>query len=66
MSDKVLAVDDVVKVFEEGAQRVEVLKGVSLDVAPGRGGGARRAVGLGQDHAALDHGLHPHPHRGHG
>ena len=35
MSDKVLAVDGVVKVFEEGTQRVEVLKGVSLDVAPG-------------------------------
>jgi putative ABC transport system ATP-binding protein len=35
MSDKVLAVDDVVKVFEEGSQRVEVLRGVSLSVKPG-------------------------------
>jgi putative ABC transport system ATP-binding protein len=35
MSDKVLAVHDVVKVFDEGAYEVEVLKGVSLDVAPG-------------------------------
>jgi putative ABC transport system ATP-binding protein len=31
----VLSVRDVVKVFEEGTQRVEVLKGVSLDVAAG-------------------------------
>ncbi len=31
----VLAVSDVVKVFEEGSQRVEVLRGVSLSVAPG-------------------------------
>jgi len=35
MSETVLEVRDVVKVFEEGAQRVEVLKGVSLRVAPG-------------------------------
>lgn len=35
MSAAVLEVKDVVKVFEEGAQRVEVLKGVSLRVAPG-------------------------------
>jgi putative ABC transport system ATP-binding protein len=35
MSEKVLSVDDVVKVFEEGSQRVEVLRGVSLDVEPG-------------------------------
>jgi putative ABC transport system ATP-binding protein len=33
MKETVLAVSDVVKVFEEGTQRVEVLKGVSLDVA---------------------------------
>ena len=33
--ESVLAVDDVVKVFEEGSQRVEVLRGVSLAVAPG-------------------------------
>ena len=32
---KVLEATDVVKVFEEGAQKVEVLRGVSLDVAPG-------------------------------
>jgi putative ABC transport system ATP-binding protein len=32
---KVLSVSGVVKVFEEGSQRVEVLKGVTLDVAPG-------------------------------
>jgi putative ABC transport system ATP-binding protein len=31
----VLSVEDVVKVFDEGTQRVEVLKGVSLDVAAG-------------------------------
>lgn len=35
MSEKVLTVDEVVKVFEEGSQRVEVLRGVSLDVAAG-------------------------------
>jgi putative ABC transport system ATP-binding protein len=35
VSDKVLAVDDVVKVFEEGTQRIEVLKGVSLEVRRG-------------------------------
>jgi len=29
---KVLQIESVVKVFEEGAQRVEVLRGVSLDV----------------------------------
>jgi putative ABC transport system ATP-binding protein len=32
---KVLEATDVVKVFEEGSQKVEVLRGVSLDVAPG-------------------------------
>jgi putative ABC transport system ATP-binding protein len=32
---KVLEVTDVRKTFEEGSQRVEVLKGVSLDVAAG-------------------------------
>lgn len=32
---KVLQAANVVKVFEEGAERVEVLKGVSMDVAPG-------------------------------
>jgi putative ABC transport system ATP-binding protein len=31
----VLSVRDVVKVFQEGSQRVEVLRGVSLDVAAG-------------------------------
>jgi putative ABC transport system ATP-binding protein len=35
MTAKVLSVSGVVKVFEEGSQRVEVLKGVTLDVAPG-------------------------------
>jgi putative ABC transport system ATP-binding protein len=35
MRKTVLTAEDVVKVFEEGAQKVEVLKGVSLDVAPG-------------------------------
>ena len=32
---KVIEVNEVVKVFEEGSQRVEVLKGISMDVAPG-------------------------------
>jgi putative ABC transport system ATP-binding protein len=32
---KVLEVRDVVKVFEEGSQRVQVLRGVSMDVAAG-------------------------------
>jgi putative ABC transport system ATP-binding protein len=36
MTGKVLEVEGVVKVFEEGAQRVEVLRGVSLDVEPGQ------------------------------
>jgi putative ABC transport system ATP-binding protein len=35
MSEAVLAVDDVTKVFEEGSQRVEVLRGVTLDVREG-------------------------------
>jgi putative ABC transport system ATP-binding protein len=35
MGEAVLRTDNVVKVFEEGAQRVEVLKGVSLDVRAG-------------------------------
>ncbi len=35
MAEAALRVTDVVKVFDEGAQRVEVLKGVSLQVAPG-------------------------------
>jgi putative ABC transport system ATP-binding protein len=34
-TDNVLAVTDIVKVFEEGSQRVEVLKGVSLEVRAG-------------------------------
>jgi putative ABC transport system ATP-binding protein len=33
---KVLEVEGVVKVFEEGAQRVEVLRGISLDVEAGQ------------------------------
>jgi putative ABC transport system ATP-binding protein len=36
MSGKVLEVEGVVKVFEEGAQRVEVLRGISLDLEPGQ------------------------------
>ena len=36
MISKVLDVEGIVKVFEEGAQRVEVLRGVSLDVEPGQ------------------------------
>jgi putative ABC transport system ATP-binding protein len=35
MKEEALAVEDVVKVFEEGPNRVEVLRGVSLEVAPG-------------------------------
>jgi putative ABC transport system ATP-binding protein len=35
MSAKVLSVKDVKKVFEEGSQRVEVLKGITMDVAAG-------------------------------
>ena len=35
MRDAVLAVDEVTKVFEEGSQRVEVLRGVSLEVREG-------------------------------
>ena len=35
MGERVLAVRDVVKVFDEGSQRVEVLKGVSMEVASG-------------------------------
>jgi len=35
MSEKVVAVRGVTKVFEEGSQRVEVLRGVSLEIAPG-------------------------------
>src|SRR5262245_16690414 len=35
MSETVLRADGVVKIFEEGSQRVEVLKGVSLEVAGG-------------------------------
>jgi putative ABC transport system ATP-binding protein len=34
-TSNVLAVRDVVKVFEEGSQRVEVLKGVSLEIRAG-------------------------------
>ena len=36
MSGKVLEVEGVGKVFEEGAHRVEVLRGISLDVEPGQ------------------------------
>jgi len=36
MSGRVLEVEGVMKVFEEGAQRVEVLRGISLDVEPGQ------------------------------
>jgi putative ABC transport system ATP-binding protein len=35
MSDRVLAVRGVTKVFEEGRQRVEVLKGITLELAAG-------------------------------
>jgi putative ABC transport system ATP-binding protein len=35
MAEKVLAVENVTKVFEEGRQRVEVLKGITMNVAAG-------------------------------
>src|SRR5512141_1581500 len=35
MSDRVLEVSEVVKVFEEGSQKVEVLRGVSMVVGAG-------------------------------
>jgi putative ABC transport system ATP-binding protein len=35
MTETVLSVHDVTKVFEEGRQRVEVLKGITMDVAAG-------------------------------
>ena len=35
MNEKVLAVRDVTKVFDEGRQRVHVLKGITMDVAQG-------------------------------
>ena len=35
MNEKVLAVRDVTKVFDEGRQRVQVLKGITMDVAAG-------------------------------
>jgi putative ABC transport system ATP-binding protein len=35
MNDTVLAVRDVTKVFDEGRQRVHVLRGITLDVAAG-------------------------------
>ena len=35
MNDAVLAVRDVTKVFDEGRQRVHVLKGITMDVAAG-------------------------------
>jgi putative ABC transport system ATP-binding protein len=35
VGESVLAVDAVTKVFEEGSQRVEVLRGISLDVQQG-------------------------------
>jgi putative ABC transport system ATP-binding protein len=35
MNEPVLAVTDVVKTFEEGASKVEVLKGISMEVRPG-------------------------------
>jgi putative ABC transport system ATP-binding protein len=36
MAEPVLAVDDVVKVFDEGSHRVEVLRGVSMHVEAGQ------------------------------
>jgi putative ABC transport system ATP-binding protein len=35
VSEHVLSAENVVKIFQEGAQRIEVLRGVSLRVAPG-------------------------------
>jgi len=35
MSDRVLEVSQVVKVFQEGSQKVEVLRGISMDVRAG-------------------------------
>src|SRR2546425_12651517 len=35
MPEQVLAVQDVVKVFDEGTQKVEVLRGVTMEVARG-------------------------------
>jgi putative ABC transport system ATP-binding protein len=35
MNDRVLAVRDVTKVFDEGRQRVHVLRGITMEVAAG-------------------------------
>ena len=56
-------VRDVVKVFEEGVAAGRGPEGGLARRRAGRGRRARGAFGVGQDHAALDHGLHPHAHR---
>jgi putative ABC transport system ATP-binding protein len=35
VDERVLAVDNIVKIFEDGRQRIEVLRGVTLEVHPG-------------------------------
>ena len=55
-TDKAIALHDVDLSLGRGAARVHILKGISLDDRPRRGGRARRSLGLRQVDPAHDHG----------
>ena len=65
MSDALVRIADVQKHFTRGSERIEVLKGVNLDIPRGRLPGADGAVRLGQDDAAQSDGRPRHADRRH-
>ena len=64
MGDRVLEAREIFKTFEEGSQRVEVLKGVSIDVEAGEGVALEGPSGSGQTPALSSPGVVPRPPAG--
>jgi len=52
MSESMVQVRSVTKVYERGKQKIEVLHGLTLDIPKGDFVALMGAVGLGQDDAA--------------
>ena len=63
MSNALVTVRDLHKVFQRGGERIDVLQGVNLDIPVGRFSGADGTVGLRQDDAAESAGRPRHPDR---
>ena len=52
MSESMVEIRNVTKVYERGKQKVEVLHGLTLDIPKGDFVALDGSVGLGQDHPA--------------